>query len=116
MSTTQAPARDGSKDKKWEVQGHMPIIETPYSRMSEHWFTWQSGYCADAEMDFAMCAGRVGQRNVERMCKQYHDDFMECAYRTKTQIRYNLMQEERKRQGLPYAAPPPPDSINTWKK
>jgi len=114
MSTTQAPTRDGSK--KWEVVGHMPIMDGPFSRMTEHWLTWQAGVCADAEMDFVLCAGRVGQKNVERVCKQYHDDFMECAYRTKTQARYKAMQEERKKQGLPFAEPPAPDSINTWKK
>ena len=94
----------------------MPIIQTPYSRMTEHWFTWQNGPCADAEMDFALCAGRVGVHNVEKACKQYHDDFVECAYRIKTLQRYKAMQAERQRQGKPFAEKPIPDSIVTWEK
>jgi NADH dehydrogenase (ubiquinone) Fe-S protein 5 len=114
MATTQAPHWDGTKTK--EVLGHLPIIETPYSRITEHWFTWQASPCADAEMDFALCAGRVGAYNTASACKQYHDDFIECAYRIKTQTRYNIMQKEREKQGRPYIQTPAPDSINTWKK
>lgn len=82
MSTTQAPTLDGTK--KNEVIGRMPLFESPYSRLTEHWFTWQRGPCADAEMDFTLCAARVGMKRVEKECKQYHDDFVECAYKLKT--------------------------------
>jgi NADH dehydrogenase (ubiquinone) Fe-S protein 5 len=94
----------------------MPIIDLPFSRLTEHWFTWQNGICADAEMDFALCAGRVGAMRAPVDCKKYHDDFVECAYRIKTLARYKIMQDERKKQGLPYMERPPPDSIRTWKK
>ena len=83
MATTQAPRLDGKK--RDEVTGHMPIIDYgPWSRLSEHWFTWQTGKCADHEMDWTLCATRVGSKNAEKVCKQYHDDFIECAYRIKT--------------------------------
>jgi len=114
MATTQAPGND--PEKKHEILGHMPIIESPYSRISEHWWTFQGAYCADAEMDFALCSARVGIHNTAKVCKQYHDDFMECAYRVKTQQRYQIMQEERQRQGRPYLPTPAPDSIRTWTK
>ena len=82
MSTTQAPTLDGTP--KNECLGRLPIIETPYTRLTEHWFTWQGGPCADAELDFMMCSARVGAKLAETECKKYHDDFIECAYRIKT--------------------------------
>jgi len=112
MATTQAPGND--PEKKHEVLGHMPFIESPYARITEHWWTFQAGPCADAEMDFALCSARVGVNNTARVCKQYHDDFMECAYRIKTTKRLSAMREERKRQGRPNPPPPAPDSIKTW--
>jgi len=109
MSTTQAPGRQ-------ELLGHMPIIRTPYTRITEPWWHWQNGPCADAELEFAQCSARVGLDNVAKDCKQFHDDFMECAYRVKTMNRYKAMQAERVKQGRPYQQPPPPDSVRTWIK
>jgi len=109
MSTTQAPGGP-------ELLGHLPVIRTPYTRLSEPWWHFQNGPCGDAELDFARCSARVGINNVEKVCKEYHDDFIECAYRIKTKNRYKRMQEERQKQGLSYQQPPPPDSIRTWFK
>jgi len=114
MATSQAPGND--LKKRHEVIGKMPIIETPYSRVSEHWWTFQGGPCADAEMDFALCSARVGVNNAASVCKQYHDDLMECAYRVRTLKRYSIMQEERLRQGRPFLQTPAPDSFRTWTK
>jgi len=113
MATTQAPTSSDPNVKE-ECLGHMPIIDSPFARVTEHWWTFQGGPCADAEMDLALCSERVGVRNTAKVCKQYHDDFMECAYRIKTLKRYNAMNEERKKQGRPYPPAPAPDSIRTW--
>ena len=82
MSTTQAPDRDGTK-KHGEFVNQLPLVDSHLARYTSHWISWQRGDCADAEMDFALCSGRVGVLKAATVCKKYHDDFIECAYRLK---------------------------------
>ena len=51
MSTTQAPTNeDGSSD--FELN-QLPIISNRFSELSDHFFTWQRGKCADYEWNFS---------------------------------------------------------------
>lgn len=62
----------------------LPIIDLPFTRLTEHWFTHQYGPCKDFQMDYVRCAGRVGAKHETTKCKEYLDDWMECAFKVKT--------------------------------
>ena len=63
----------------------LPIIDTPFTRLCEPWFSTQKGGCADFEMDYVRCAARVGHKNVEKsICMKYMEDWMECAYKLRS--------------------------------
>jgi len=84
MATDQPPNEHGKKE--WEMVGihNMPLIETPWSWYTDHWWSYQSGPCADDEYYFIKCVGHVGVQRAPAECKQLHDDFIECVYRFKT--------------------------------
>ncbi|ESO13143.1 hypothetical protein HELRODRAFT_159767 [Helobdella robusta] len=93
-----------------------PFIETPYTKVSAHWMTWQRSPCADYEYDWSLCASRVGVKEGMKVCKELFEDFNECIFRNKSIGRFHAMQAERKKQGRPYLEKPPMDSIRTWVK
>jgi len=84
MATTQCPDEYGKKDNEWIGLHGMPIFETPWTWMTDHWWTHQLGPCADDEYWFNKCVGHVGVTRAPAECKQLHDDFIECVYRYKT--------------------------------
>jgi len=84
MATGMPPDEHGKKDHEMLGLHNMPIIETPWSWVTDHWYTYQGGACADDEYWFTKCVGRVGVVRAPTECKQLHDDFMECAFRWKT--------------------------------
>ena len=84
MATCQPPGHDGTKDDEMVGLHNAPIIETPWSRVSDQWWSYQMGPCADDEYYFIKCVGHVGVRRAPVECKQLHDDFVECAHRYKT--------------------------------
>jgi len=84
MATIMPPDENGNKDHELTGLHNMPIIETPWSWVSDHWWTFQSGKCAQDEYYFLKCVGHVGVARAPTECKQLHDDFVECVFRFKT--------------------------------
>jgi len=84
MATCQPPDEYGNKDDEMIGMHSFPIFETPWTWVSDHWWTWQTGPCADDEYYFMKCVGHVGVRRAPEECKKLHDDFIECAFRYKT--------------------------------
>eukprot|EP00914_Ancora_sagittata_P018260 GHVO01036109.1.p1 GENE.GHVO01036109.1~~GHVO01036109.1.p1 ORF type:complete len:120 (+),score=12.81 GHVO01036109.1:101-460(+) len=95
------------------AMGNFPVFDTPFSRLTEHWFSFQASSCRDMELDWARCASRVGVQRARTECKEYHEDLMECATRNKHRLRWQEIQKERKKQG-DYKPEPPKDSIRMW--
>lgn len=84
MATCLPPDEDGTKKDEMIGLHSMPLIETPWSWVTDQWWTYQLGPCADDEYYFTKCVGHVGVRRAPVECKQLHDDFIECAHRFKT--------------------------------
>jgi len=84
MATDQPPNEHGKKEREMVGIHNMPLIETPWSWYTDHWWSYQSGPCADDEYYFIKCVGHVGVQRAPAECKQLHDDFIECVYRFKT--------------------------------
>jgi len=84
MSTTMTPDEHGSKENELIGLHNMPIIETPWTWVTDHWYTYQGGPCAEDEYWFTKCVGHVGVQRAPTECKKLHDDFVECAFRFKT--------------------------------
>ena len=84
MSTTQPPDEYGKKENEMDGFHNFPIIDTPWSWYSDHWWTYQDGKCADDEYYFVKCVGHVGVKRAPVECKKLHDDFVECAFRLRT--------------------------------
>merc|ERR1712050_186667 len=88
-----------------------PPIDTPFTRMTEHWYTYQGNpKCREMEMVFYKCAASAGGNNLQK-CAQEYDDLNECLFSRKQKMRYQLMQQARRKQNLPYEEAPPMDSI-----
>ncbi len=64
----------------------LPIMEGPFTRISDHMWTYQSSLCRDWEMDYMRCAGRVGLQQSEKKCSKLLDDWEECLFRRKQVI------------------------------
>ncbi|KAK2192779.1 hypothetical protein NP493_23g06009 [Ridgeia piscesae] len=90
----------------------LPMFNTPFTRFTEHWFTFQKGPCADFEIDYVRCASAVGMHRAEKECRNYLDDFLECAWGIKAVKRYEIMQKERRKQSLAPVKKPEPDSVH----
>ncbi|KAK6180286.1 hypothetical protein SNE40_012471 [Patella caerulea] len=84
-----------------------PVIYTDLTKRMQGWVTWQSGPCADFEMDLYRCGSRVGYGKVYEVCNKEREDMFECLNHSTQYQRYKIMQEERKKQGRPYLDPPP---------
>jgi len=84
MATVQPADEYGNKPNEMVGVHNMPLIETPWSWVSDHWMTWQGGPCGEDEYYFMKCVGHVGVKRAPVECKKLHDDFMECAFRMKT--------------------------------
>ena len=63
--------------------GNFPVIDTPFSRLTEHWFTFQSSNCKEMELDWARCAARCGIERSRSECSKYFEDLNECSLRAK---------------------------------
>ncbi|XP_064626059.1 NADH dehydrogenase [ubiquinone] iron-sulfur protein 5-like [Lineus longissimus] len=88
-----------------------PIFDTPFTRLTEHWFTAQSSrQCAIFEQDFYRCAAAVGQRRTIEACGKEMEDFQECVKRNKQWKRYDEMQRVRKEKKVGYEEKPLDDS------
>ena len=70
----------------------LPVIFTPFTRMTEHWGTHQKGPCAKRELDWAQCAASVGDARAQTECSKYLEDFLECTEKTKA-VRFNKLTE-----------------------
>lgn len=92
--------------------GALPVIETPFTRLTESWMTHQGSACRDYEMDYIRCQARVGRLRAETECRKFIEDFMECRWKVKTAKRYKEIKAERKKQGRPLMEAPPKDSIH----
>lgn len=90
-----------------------PVIDTPFTRISEHWLTQQGGPCGDYELDYSRCAARVGGLRAATECRKFLDDFLECRGKFKTYKRSQIMRAERKKQGRPFLDTPPADAVVT---
>ena len=84
MTTCSAPDHHGKKDEELVGLHNLPIIDTPWSWVTDHWWTYQDGHCADQEYYFVKCVGRAGLARARVECKQLHDDFVQCAFRYKS--------------------------------
>jgi len=84
MATTLPPDQYGKKEDEMVGLHNMPLIDTPWSWISDHWHTYQDGPCADDEYYFVKCVGHVGVVRAPTECKKLHDDFIECSQRLKT--------------------------------
>lgn len=64
----------------------MPLLDTPWSRISEKYGGLQNSHCRDLEMDYLRCYGLLGVHMADRnpICQKYMDDFMECSFGNKT--------------------------------
>jgi len=60
MATIMPPDENGNKDPELSGLHNMPIIETPWSWVSDHLWTFQSGKCPQDEYYFMKCVGHVG--------------------------------------------------------
>jgi len=88
MATCQPPNAHGKKEYELVGLHNLPIVETPWSWVSDHWWTFQKGACADDEYYFMKCVGHVGVARAPTECKQLHDDFIECVFQYKTVCLY----------------------------
>jgi len=98
---------------EWHMMGQGPVIDTPFTRVTEHWLTQQGGVCQDYEMDYSRCAARVGGMRAVTECRKFLEDFMECRSKIKTWKRHQIMRAERKKQGRPFLDTPPADAVIT---
>ncbi len=64
--------------------GDLPVVDLPFTRIYEHWWTNQLGPCRDYEMDYIRCQGRVGILRGDTECRKYQQDLQECTVKTKT--------------------------------
>lgn len=78
-----APDPDGLLEKRGVIQRSLPVIQNPMTRIGENWFTKQTTYCADLEMDYVRCASRVSMMQAKVECKEFLEDLHECIYHTK---------------------------------
>ena len=83
-------ARSREPDIMGMTTHDMPIIDTPFSRVGENWYTNQRNSYAPWELDYMRCASSVGEQRAKTECKVYLDDFLECQNKTKT-VRILLM-------------------------
>ena len=62
----------------------LPIIPARASKVTEHYFTHYKGPCAAYELDLYRCLARTGAKRGNTECREYIEDFRECAYGGKT--------------------------------
>ena len=84
MATLQPPDEHGSTEYEMVGVHNMPLIEKPWSWISDHQWTFQDGPCADSEYYFMKCVGHVGVHRAPTECKKLREDFVQCAFRLRT--------------------------------
>ena len=61
----------------------LPTIQTPWTRMGDHWLSYQGTACEDVELDYMRCAAPVGSFRANTVCKDFIEDMFECVNHTK---------------------------------
>ena len=59
---------------------NLPLVYTPFTRISATLGENQGNACGDFEMDFYRCAARVGRERAKVECVKEIDDFLECKW------------------------------------
>jgi hypothetical protein len=87
------------------------IVQTPITQN----LAWISSYagsrCEYFESKWLDCASKLGLTRAEKECKLERRDLHECVNMDLAYKRYERMQEERQKKGLPYQDPPPYDTL-----
>lgn len=78
-----------------------PIITNSLTAILAQTYNAQlSPSCANFELRAIECYEAYGLHGgtKNKICQDYMDDLKECLFKTKTALRYNAMQDERRRQ------------------
>jgi hypothetical protein len=70
--------------------------------------------CEFFEKQLIECGKRVGKNAIDVKCADEYDDFIECVTLNKTMKRFQRLQEERQKRGLPFSAAPPVDTLKLY--
>merc|ERR1712105_76856 len=87
------------------------IIDSPFTRVGESFFTWQNHQCARFEMRWMKCLSASGMVRGKDFCQDYFEDYYECVHHYKSNLRVWKMREVRKKTGRPFLEPP---AFDTW--
>lgn len=76
------------------------------------WLRSRAGQrCELYEKQWLDCASKLGLNKAEKECKLEKSDLEECDKQSLAYKRYQRMQEERIKKGLPFQDPPPYDTL-----
>jgi hypothetical protein len=87
------------------------LFDSGFTRWSENWGSNQHKPCARFEMRWMKCISASGLTRGKDFCQDYFEDFYECSYNYKSNLRVWKMQQVRKQKGRPFLEAPPYD---TW--
>lgn len=77
-------------------------------------YSYAGTRCEFFERQLIECGKSVGKNAINSKCGDEYDDFIECVTLDKTMKRFQRLQEERQKRGLPFSAPPPVDTLKLY--
>ena len=94
-----------------KVMEKIEDLRTPITAETNWFMSGAGGRCDFFEKQWINCASKLGRTRAEKDCSLIKADLKECAEMPIAIKRYNRMQEERQKKGLPYQVPPPYDTV-----
>ena len=99
-----APFQEKNMEKSGIVQGWLTY--------NTEWMNSNAGKrCSQFEKNWLDCASQLGLNRANVECSVEASDLKECQSMDLAYKRYNRMQEERQKKGMPYLDPPPIDAL-----
>jgi len=87
------------------------FIRTPVTQQTNWLMSAGGGRCDFFEKKWIQCASKLGLTRAEKDCAYIKEDVRQCGQLELSNKRYQRMQEERQKRGLPYQEPPPYDTL-----
>jgi hypothetical protein len=96
--------------------GESPAVLKNKLTNATTWFMSGAGSrCDYFEKAWMDCASQLGVKRAEIDCKNIIQDKNECYHSELAYKRYQRIQEERQKKGLPFQEPPPYDTLMNQK-
>jgi hypothetical protein len=100
------------ENKSYKMENiSMVGIQNRVTYESAWWRMKHAKNCGLFEKRLMDCASNYGQYGADEKCKDQKIDLTECETNDIKNLRYQRMQEERQKRGLPFKDPPPYDTV-----